>query len=93
MDNRAFLCGARYFIERSLQSFCLSPNRPAHLALTVVYGLTNGWGALGVVVATRENLFVLQANYVLAGLALKRLGKPVEGHVLRLRIHCRRPLS
>jgi hypothetical protein len=69
------------------KAFALAPTGLLVLALTVVYGLTNGWGVLGVVVATMANLGVLQASYVVAGLALQRLSRsrPVEGHVLRLR--------
>jgi hypothetical protein len=67
------------------KAFALAPTGLLILALTVVYGLTNGWGALGVVVATMANLFVLQASYVVAGLALQRLGRPAERHVLRFR--------
>lgn len=69
------------------KAFALAPTGLLILALTVIYGLTTGWGALGVVIATMANLVVLQMSYVVAGFALQRLGgsRPAERHVLRLR--------
>ena len=52
MDNRAFCAALGVLLSARCKAFALAPTGLLILALTVIYGLTTGWGALGVVIAT-----------------------------------------
>jgi hypothetical protein len=49
-------------------AFALLPGVVLALGITILYGLADGWGLLGAVLASMGNLAVLQLGYCLAGI-------------------------
>jgi hypothetical protein len=68
-------------------AFSLLPGVLLALGLTILYGLADGWGLLGAVLASMGNLAVLQLGYCVGGIVsnlYKRVDHGVVGYRHRL---------
>jgi hypothetical protein len=86
MGTIAFSCATLGFVlSVRFKAFALVPASLLALGPTLVFGFVNGWGTLGLVLATMANLIILQASYCVGGILLRRFGKPAERRAPRLR--------
>ena len=86
MGTIAFSCATLGFVlSARFKAFALVPASLLALGPTLVFGFVNGWGTLGLVLATMANLMILQASYCVGGILLRRFGKPAERRAPRLR--------
>jgi len=70
------LLGARY------KAFALLPGVLLALGLTILYGLANGWGLLGAVLASTGNFALLQLGYCVGGIVSSLYKRVDHGVVL-----------
>jgi hypothetical protein len=64
MGTIAFSCATLGFVlSARFKAFALVPASLLALGPTLVFGFVNGWGTLGLVLATMANLMILQASY------------------------------
>jgi hypothetical protein len=69
------------FLGARCQAFALLPGVLLAVGLTILYGLANGWGLLGGLLASTGNLALLQLGYCVGGI-VSSLYKRVDHEVL-----------